>query len=455
MTFQLFKTLNIRKIFNILIALSFLGFILVRDVFDISVNSYLLVALSVMFFIINDINLTIASMVFMIPLYTGVQYVNIYIIGITTLFFKNPKDFVFKPVLLICTVSILLIEIFSGFTSATLNTTELIRFLFIFILTFIFLPSYNKELNYTVILKAYILGVLFTIVVIMWQYLRVYNISDFFSLAIRVGHVAHHFNLEQGHRVSLDPNLLSIITVFAICSALFLNYRQSVYRLYLFSIPILLVFGFLTQSRTFIFSVVLLFVYYTFASFFKGSVKNVKKAVSSLLVSIILLISTFLIINTLFPQYIINMTTRFEVDDITNGRTEIFQDYNDFMMDNPKYIPFGVGLLAHRQVSGLRSVHNGFQQVFVTWGIIGCFIVAIIMINLYKTATLAKKFEPMHLLPIIMYLFSMQSIQWFSSGGMLLLNIVWFYLIKCLTTEQSHYLSDEASDRFNEIEKSV
>ena len=100
------------------------------------------------------------------------------------------------------------------------------------------------------------------------------------------------------------------------------------------------------------------------------------------------------------------MTTRFEVDDITNGRTTIFQAYNDFLRDNPSYIPFGAGLLFHRQITELRAIHNGFQQVLVSWGIVGCFIIAIMIINLYKAASLSKKFEPMYLLPMIMSMVS-------------------------------------------------
>jgi hypothetical protein len=314
--------------------------------------------------------------------------------------------------------------------------TEMFRFFIIFILAFVFLPSYNKDLDFTLILKAFILGTLSMVVIIMWQYLRVYDVSDFLDLSIRVGDVERHFHLGPGLRVSNDPNLLGIITSFAICTVLILNYRQSVSKLYLFFIPIFLLFGFFTQSRTFIISVLILFVYYVFASFLKGSARNAKKAVSSLLITVVLLVGTFLIIDTLFPQYIINLTTRFEVDDITNGRTVIFQGYNDFLRGNPRYIPFGAGLNFHRQVSGLPSVHNGFQQVLVSWGIVGCLIITIIMATLYKTSTLSSKFEPMYLLPLIMYIFPMQSTQWFSSSGIVLLNIIWFYSLKLLSNEQ-------------------
>jgi len=418
-----------------------------RDVFGTPVNSYLLVALSAIFFIINDVNLTIAAMVFLIPLYNGVQYVIIYSIGIAILTFKNVKDYSFKPILLVCAVSILLIEIFTGFSiHITLDITEMFRSFIIFILTFVFLPSYKKDLDYTLILKAFVLGTLSMVIIIMWQYLRVYDVYDFLDLSIRIGDVERHFHLGTGLRVSNDPNMLGIITSTAICTALVLNYRQSASKLYLWFIPFFLLFGLFTQSRTFIFSVVILFVYYVFASFLKSSAKNAKKAVSSLFIAVVLLVGTFFLVNALLPQYIINLATRFEADDITNGRTLIFQSYNDFLRDNPRYIPFGAGLNYHKLISGLPSVHNGFQQVLVSWGIAGCFIITIVMVTLYKAASLSSKFELMRLLPLIMYIFPMQSIQWFSSGGIVLLNIIWYYSIKFLVTEQSKYLSDEVSE---------
>jgi len=284
------------------------------------------------------------------------------------------------------------------------------------------------------------------VIIIMGQYLREYNLNDFLSLAIRVGNVERHFNLRPGLRVSNDPNLLGIITSFAICTALILNYRQAVSKHYLWFIPVFLLFGFFTQSRTFIFSVLILFAYYIFASFFKGSIKNIKKAVSSLLITIILLVGMFLLINTLFPQYISNLTNRFEVDDITGGRTMIFQMYNDFLRDNPRYIPFGSGLNYHRQITQLQAVHNGFQQVLISWGIVGCLIIVIMMISLYKNASLSRKFEPVYLLPIIMYLFPMQALQWFSSAGIILINIMWYYAVRFLATEQSQNPDNKVSE---------
>jgi len=440
LTFQLSKKNSIKNFLNTILALSFIGLILARDVFGTPVNDFVFVALSAIFFITNDISLTIAAMAFLIPLYNGVQYVTIYSIGIAILALKNSKDYSFKPILLICAATILIIEIFSGFnTNVTLDITELFRIFIIFILTFVFLPSYKKDLNYSLILKSYVLGTLFMGIIIMWQYLTAYDISDFFDLTIRVGNVESHFHLESGLRVSNDPNLLGIFTSIAICTALILNYQQTVSKLYLFFIPFFLLFGFFTQSRTFIFSVILLFVYYIFASFLKGSAKNAKKAVSSLLITVVLLAGTFLIVNALSPQYISNLTIRFEVDDITNGRTVIFQAYNDFLRDNPRYIPFGAGLNYHIEISQLRATHNGFQQVLVSWGIVGCLIIAIMMVKLYKNASLSSKLEPMHLLPMVMYLLPMQSIQWFSSAGMVLLNIMWFYSVRLLTLEQSRY----------------
>jgi len=431
----LHRTPNIKKVINALIVLLFVGLILARDVFGVTVNSYVFVALPVVFFASNDENKAVAAMMFLIPSYSGVQYVIVYMAGIFILLLKDVTAFQIRPVPVLCAMLIILIELFAAFNaSVVLNLTEIFRFFGIFLFSFVFIPSYNKNPDYTLMLKAFLWGTLFMTVNIIWQYVYVYGVSDFFTLGIRVGNVSRHFYLAPGLRVSNDPNLLGIITTAAISSALILNFRKSGSGLYLLLIPVFLVFGFLTQSRTFLLSVAIMFAYYMFASLFKDTEGNAKRTVSTFIITAALLVATFTLIQAYFPQYIENLTSRLEAEDITGGRTNIFLSYTEFIRDNPRYIPFGAGMHGYRQVSGLRSIHSGFQEVFVSWGIVGGLLVAVMMISLYKSASMDKKFEPIRLLPIIMYIIPMQSIQWFSSGGMMLLNMIWISSVSYISS---------------------
>jgi len=431
----LLKIPSIKKILNVFILLLFVGLILARDVIDISVNSYVFVALAVIFFAINDADKTVAAMAFLIPSYNGIQYVIIYLIGIAILILKDATAFQIRPVPILCTMLIILIELFAGFNEeVVLNLTALFRFFGMFIFSFLLFPSYSKKLDYALVLKAFLWGTLFMVVNILWQYIIVYGVSAFITLGIRVGDVTTHFYLTRGFRVSNDQNLLGIISATAISSALILNYRKSGSGLYLLFIPAFLIFGFLTQSRTFLLTIAVMFTYYMFASLFKGKEKNVNRTVLIFIIVVTLLVVTYYIIQSYFPQYVENLTSRLEAEDITGGRSRIFQFYNEFMLNNPGYIPFGTGMLSYRQVSGYGSIHNGFQEVFVSWGVIGCLLVTLMMISLYKSSSMAKKFEPIRLLPIIMYIIPIQTIQWFNSGGMVLLNIIWISSVNYLSS---------------------
>lgn len=435
MALILLKIPSIKKILNVFILLLFVGLILARDVIDISVNSYVFVALAVIFFAINDADKTVAAMAFLIPSYNGIQYVIIYLIGIAILILKDATAFQIRPVPILCTMLIILIELFAGFNEeVVLNLTALFRFFGMFIFSFLLFPSYSKKLDYALVLKAFLWGTLFMVVNILWQYIIVYGVSAFITLGIRVGDVTTHFYLTRGFRVSNDQNLLGIISATAISSALILNYRKSGSGLYLLFIPAFLIFGFLTQSRTFLLTIAVMFTYYMFASLFKGKEKNVNRTVLIFIIVVTLLVVTYNIIQSYFPQYVENLTSRLEAEDITGGRSRIFQFYNEFMLNNPGYIPFGTGMLSYRQVSGYGSIHNGFQEVFVSWGVIGCLLVTLMMISLYKSSSMAKKFEPIRLLPIIMYIIPIQTIQWFNSGGMVLLNIIWISSVNYLSS---------------------
>ena len=432
------EKLNRKTVINAFLALLFVCLILMRDVFGVSINSNVFIALPVVFFIINDINLLIAAMVFLIPLCPGIPYVTVYLIGIMVIFIKEYKDMRFSPLLLVCVLLLFILEAFLGFNiKAELNLTEIIRLFGIIFLSFLVLPSYRgNENDYALILKSFLWGFFVMVVAIISQYLSVYSLSDFLSLGIRVGNVASFFKLDPGLRISNNQNVLGILCSTAIYVSLILFYKKTTSKRYIIFIPIAMLFGLLTQSRNFIFSAILILLYYMLVLLFSKT-QNAKRFLSSFLLIVILLFGIFFIVTSYFPQYIENLTNRFEVDDLTGGRAVLLELYNEFMRDNPLYITFGAGLVGYSQVSGIdKSTHNGFQQVFVSWGIVGCFIVAVLMYQLYKTASMAQKFNALRLLPFLIYIFSMQFTQWFSNGTIVLLNIVWFYSVRYLAEGQ-------------------
>ncbi|MCL2426028.1 MAG: hypothetical protein FWD05_06795 [Oscillospiraceae bacterium] len=419
--------IHAKNILNIGLIIAFLVLILARDVFGVSVNSLAFLIVATLFFILKDNNTTIiiSAMVFMIPIYTGIPYVDISIIAMLIILYKNGWRMKINVFTILCLLLIFIIEISSVFASnINFNIPIFLRLIGALLFVFAFIPSFtlSHKLDRVLILKAFLWGMLFMIVTILWQYLREYGLYEFLNLGVRIGNVGLHFDMEAGLRVSNNPNILGITCSAAIYVIVILKEKKVASWWYLLFFPIIVMFGLMTQSRAFVFAFVLIMAYFLITS-------SKNKGAKSFFVAVFFLIATYYVFTAFFPDYFDNIIARWEVDDITGGRSTIMTAYSQFMRGNPRFIPFGAGLQGHRQQVGGPSsaVHNGFQQVYVSWGIVGVLVVVVLMYSTYKTAAISiKKRDILHIFPLFMYFFSLQTIQWFSNMGMILLNVIWF-----------------------------
>lgn len=162
--------------------------------------------------------------------------------------------------------------------------------------------------------------------------------------------------------------------------------------------------GLLSYSRTFIIVSCLVILLTLLVS--KGN----KKIYYFLSIAIVALLVFWIEGDRLYDVYM----HRFNEDNISTvgGRSVIFKKYNDFWLDNPRDVIFGIGVKYYSQYSGIvNSMHNGIQQVYVCFGIVGFIIYAMSIIKFYNSFCHRKTLSLIYYIPIIACFIFDQSIQ--------------------------------------------
>lgn len=250
--------------------------------------------------------------------------------------------------------------------------------------------------------------------------------------------------------LTYNPNRLGFICNLALTGLLLLYSRKEHTRADIAMAIMLIGFGIMTLSRTFV--VCLVIVILGFVVTMPGSVK--RKLWGTFGIAVIGVI-TLLIMIRLFPQVSEALIARFFESDISNGRNDIFVFYLQHIMLSPMYFLFGVGLQNYyEKVAAIHDTvalacHNGYQEIWVVWGIVG---VALMGYMIAALLIIARSYTPkqnaVQYIPIIMILISVMAGQ-FVSAEIPLLSLVFAYICLCIRNE------GETDDHTKLSEKSV
>lgn len=210
----------------------------------------------------------------------------------------------------------------------------------------------------------------------------------------------------------------------------------------------LLVFGALSASRTYLACLVFMAVLLVFSQ--KGGLdRKVRMLLAILGAAGVALLLLWLI----FPETLAYFYSRFFEDDITTGRDRIFVQYHRFIVSQPKYWLFGIGmqelgekaLVIHRIASHVP--HNGIQEIVLVWGIPGLVLVGgLLAAMLWRARAEAGKRELLSCIPLLVILFKSMAGQ-FLSSGYTMLSLTFVYLSLCETFEPG---TDELPDSIHE-----
>lgn len=186
---------------------------------------------------------------------------------------------------------------------------------------------------------------------------------------------------------AINPNALGIICVLSTTGLMQLRIIGQGRRTDSILLLILLVFGTLTSSRTFLACLLIMAVFLVLGQ--PGSIRRKLRLLCALMlfgfVALILL-------TWLFPDVLEYYIKRFQEQDITTGRDRLMVAYHEFIFRNPDVMVFGIGLheYGYKLLTAYRAAgnlpHNGIQEIIVAWGFPGLILFGTLLLMIMQQA---------------------------------------------------------------------
>lgn len=244
-----------------------------------------------------------------------------------------------------------------------------------FIILAILIASDLKNIDYPFIVRAFAWSVLGVSIMLFVRVLYFANFNIALALAglQRMG-LDNQSNVEDVEILGgqIHPNSLGVIAVLASTGLMQLRHLKVSQTSDIVIMCIIIVFAALSASRTYLACLALMVILLIFSE--KGDFKRKIRLTVTLGLTIATAVIAFIV---LFPDTFLYYISRFFVTDISTGRDALFARYNEFIIDNPRVLFFGVGLqdygdrLVYLYRVAANVPHNLIQEIVVSWGIPG------------------------------------------------------------------------------------
>lgn len=412
----------------LLSVLSVTALLLMRDILGISVNKMFFVLIVVGACLFMNYRSIIALLFFLMPVLNGLPGNYILPVVALALFIKQPtlmsrNGYVFFTLLALFEI------VHYPFYSFSTDIPLTIGYLSVLFLMCYTISIKDGSLDYKQCLLFFCMGnVVFLLIILGISSAHGGSVASFVAEGYRIGETKDLAEPMEGQlMINANPNGLGAfaITGAAIVLVLYKARRISALILSVFLAVFILV-GTLSFSRTFFLCLALLLFLVVVV---KGGEKKLRKRLPSIFALVIIVgaLLFFLFSNELIYNVIYN---RFAGDDMStgNGRTEIMLMYHNWLSQHPICFLFGTGAVHYQDVVNLPSAcHNAIQQIVVSYGIVGLFLFAVLVVSAIKYSY--NKFF-LYLIPFIVVFISVQASRILNPWNNLYLFFAVFYVMK-------------------------
>lgn len=205
----------------------------------------------------------------------------------------------------------------------------------------------------------------------------------------------------------INPNTLGIICILATTPLMQLRTVGQGRKTDMLLSVILLVFGALTSSRTYLVCLAMMVLLLLFSQ--KGSINQKLRFLG---IIILLIVLALLILNFAFPDLLRYYYSRFFEEDITTGRIGLMDTYHEFIVSNSNVLAFGIGLhdLAPKVMNVYRlaivAPHNFIQELVIAWGLPGLVMfAAMLLMMILRSRQFCRRQSLLHYIPLLIILF--------------------------------------------------
>ena len=340
--------------------------IVVRDLGDLAIPGILIaVWVSVSALCLNKEN-TYSFAYAVLPLAVGIPGYT-YLLLSSIIFFKQENTnrrqlFPFSV--------LALLEIFHAFGyTFSFEIAGVISFLSFLFLFFLLIFSEDNNINRKQSLLFYCIGTTFALIIV---YARIIIDSGFATLIageLREGAAMGNYEDKQlDNHLMMNANCIAYYSITLLSIAVVYYSKHYFNRVFLsFFFFVAIATGMLSFSRTWMLVAGIIMLWFVLSNN-----KNKNTIIAMMVLVMVLLVVG--IYSGLMDEVLEVFAFRLENDNVESagGRLPLFKAYNDFVTSNIYYTIFGTGATYYKQVCHLwNSIHNGTQQIFVSFGIIG------------------------------------------------------------------------------------
>lgn len=433
------RTSHTRFFVLLVLLLTLIG---VRYAFQIDIPRPLFVAIIAVIAAMGDRDEILAMCMCCIPLCESVDFFYAIVICIAVYVFKFygsvRVNMSILPVLLIVLWELL--HCFEEDFSLVTFLTNIIPFLVLAIVMFLD----GSKVNYDLIARAVALATAAVSLTLLLKvlYFADFNIAAAFvnlqRLGVETEEMAQKATVEYGN---MNPNTLGIICVLASTGLMQLRIAGRGSKTDMLMVVILLVFGTLTSSRTYLACLAVMAILLLFS--LKGNITQKLRFLGIILLTLILALG---VLYAVFPGVLQYFYKRFLVEDITTGRADLMVRYHDFIMSNPHVMFLGIGLhdFGTKVLDVYRVTvnvpHNGFQEVWIAWGLPGLALFFTLLLQMVRRSKrLCSRQTLLNYIPLLIILAKSMAGQMINSSYTML-AFSFAYLSMCCSFEEKRAL---------------
>jgi len=263
--------------------------------------------------------------------------------------------------------------------------------------------------------KCYVVSAIFAFSILLIMTLNGLGIDGLLRAGFRLGFSSGIVN-NSTMITSYNANAIASTSVLGISYLCALLERKVVSSRYVVSLSVpLALFALLSKSRTGLLMEGLLLLAYM------GYLAISKKRIKQCLLLLAVVFLFVMIIFKYFPTVVEAFLNRFQVEDITNGRSAINGEYIRRILSDPMLLLFGYGIGNYVRVANIpmaNSAHNAFVDILMCWGILGLGLLVAFWMELYRSIKRRSHCELpiIAYLPFVLYFFAVQGGQYLTVG---------------------------------------
>lgn len=348
-----------------------LGLCFVRYGLQINFPKAVFLAVVILIAVLGNQDEIIAMMICCIPLHTSLSFFYALIICLAVFVLRYYKEICLN--ISVAPIFMMIIwELLHCYSKPFSIMTFATNFIPLLVLAVIL--SYKKsKIDYSLICRAFSISIIFMCFVMLGKLLYVarFNVLKAMSGLWRLGAdttaAQEALLIEGGHQ---NPNTLGILCVIGICGLLQLRRMGLGNKYDLIQILLLLVFGTLTSSRTYLACLAIMIILFWLSQ--EGGIRRKFKLSMQIL---FFLAIALIILYAIFPAAVEFFATRLTTKDKYASRGEIMIAYHNFIVSNPKVLLLGIGLnnyfteiVNHFRIA-TAVPHNAIQEMVIAWGL--------------------------------------------------------------------------------------